>query len=84
MRLMIKLTGILCAFPEQSAAKTLRVIASNGREAIISAHASSISGLLRSPERDLRNSVLLARCAECLRTALNAPEFWDFNRRIAA
>ena len=61
IRLMINPTGIFWAFPEQSAAKTFLVIASNGREAIISAQDESISGLLRSSERALRNSVLLAR-----------------------
>ena len=61
MRLKINPTGRFSAFLEQSAAKTLRVIASNGREAIISAHASSISGLFRTSQRALRNSVLFAK-----------------------
>ena len=84
MRLMIRPTGRFLAFPAESAAKTLRVVGSNGREAMISVQDESISGLLRRSQRALRNSVLFARLAECFRTALNAPGFFDFSRRIAA
>ena len=84
MRLSISTGGIFQALSAASIAICFLVMSSNGRDAIISAHASSISGLLKYSDIAFRNSVLLAKCAECFRTALTAPELRDLRRNTAA
>ena len=74
--------GRFPAFFAESRANSLRVIASNGKEAMISAQVSSISGFLRKSESALRNSVLLAKCAECLSATRTALGFLALSLRI--